>query len=70
MGIARRDLDWKTQYETAITSEMAEKIRKSRPPMEDDTCTMCGSVCSLKGVMEYYENDLKDSKKRSYSAAL
>ncbi len=70
MGIARRDLDWKTQYETAITSEKAEEIRKSRPPMEDDTCTMCGPVCSLKGVMEYYEKDLKDSKKRSYSAAL
>ncbi len=70
MGIARRDLDWKTQYETAITSEKAKEIRKSRPPMEDDTCTMCGPVCSLKGVMEYYEDDLKDSKKRSYSAAL
>ena len=70
MGIARRDLDWKTQYETAITSEKAEEIRKSRPPMEEDTCTMCGPVCSLKGVMEYYEDDLKDSRKKSYTAAL
>ena len=70
MGIARRDLDWKTQYETAITSEKAEEIRKSRPPVEEDTCTMCGPVCSLKGVMEYYEDDLKDSRKKSYTAAL
>jgi phosphomethylpyrimidine synthase len=70
MGIARRDLDWKTQYETAITSEKAEEIRKSRPPMEEDTCTMCGPVCSLKGVMEYYEDDLKDSRKKSYTAEL
>ena len=70
MGIARRDLDWKTQYETAITSEKAEEIRKSRPPMEEVTCTMCGPVCSLKGVMEYYEEDLKDSRKKSYTAAL
>ncbi|KHE92544.1 MAG: phosphomethylpyrimidine synthase ThiC [Candidatus Scalindua rubra] len=70
MGIARRDLDWKTQFETAITSERAEEIRKSRPPMEEETCTMCGSVCSLKGVMEYYEDDLKNSRKRSYSAAV
>ena len=70
MGIARRDLDWKTQFETAITSEKAEEIRKSRPPMEEETCTMCGPVCSLKGVMEYYEDDLKDSRKRSYTAAL
>ncbi len=70
MGIARRDLDWKTQFETAITSEKAEEIRKSRPPMEEETCTMCGPVCSLKGVMEYYEDDLKDSRKKSYTAAL
>jgi phosphomethylpyrimidine synthase len=70
MGIARRDLDWKTQFETAITSEKAEEIRKSRPPVEEETCTMCGPVCSLKGVMEYYEDDLKDSRKKSYSAAL
>ena len=70
MGIARRDLDWKTQFETAITSEKAEEIRKSRPPMEEETCTMCGPVCSLKGVMEYYEDDLKDSRKKNYTAAV
>jgi len=70
MGIARRDLDWKTQFETAITSEKAEEIRKSRPPMEEETCTMCGPVCSLKGVMEYYEDDLKGSRKKSYTTAV
>jgi len=70
MGIARRDLDWKTQFETAITSEKAEEIRKSRPPMEEETCTMCGPVCSLKGVMEYYEDDLKNSRKKSYATAV
>ncbi|GAX60707.1 phosphomethylpyrimidine synthase 2 [Candidatus Scalindua japonica] len=70
MGIARRDLDWKTQFETAITSEKTEEIRKNRPPIEDETCTMCSSVFSLKGVMEYYEDDLKDSRKKNYSAAL
>ena len=71
MGIARRDLDWKTQFETAITRERAEEIRKSRPPMEaEETCTMCGAVCSLKGVAEYYEDDLKNSRKRSYKTAI
>lgn len=70
MGIARRDLDWKTQYETAITSEKAKLIRDERPPVEDDTCTMCGSVCSLKGVREYYEDDLNGSRKKSVSTAL
>jgi len=26
---------------------------------------MCGSLCSLKGVMKYYEQDLKKSRKKS-----
>ncbi|MEK6728742.1 MAG: phosphomethylpyrimidine synthase ThiC, partial [Planctomycetota bacterium] len=65
MGVARRDLDWKTQYETAITRERAQEIRGSRPPMDEDTCTMCGSLCSLKGVMKYYEQDLKNSRKKN-----
>ena len=71
MGIARRDLDWKTQFETAITRERAEEIRNSRPPMEaEETCTMCGAVCSLKGVAEYYEDDLENSRKKSYKTAI
>ncbi|MCF6148530.1 MAG: phosphomethylpyrimidine synthase ThiC [Candidatus Kuenenia sp.] len=65
MGIARRDLDWTTQYETAITKERAQEIRNNRPPMDDDTCTMCGNLCSLKGVMEYYKDDLEKSRKKS-----
>lgn len=70
MGIARRDLDWKTQYETAITAERAQEIRNSRPPSEDDTCTMCGKFCSLKGVSKYYEDDLAKSRKKSYALAV
>ena len=69
MGLARRDLDWKTQYETAITAERAKEIRSDRPPMETDTCTMCGSLCSLKTVSKYYEEDLANSKKKNYAAA-
>src|SRR3990167_3209613 len=69
MGIARRDLDWKTQYDTAITKERAQEIRDSRPPMDEDTCTMCGNLCSLKGVMKYYEQDLKKSRKKSVTTA-
>ena len=69
MGIARRDLDWKTQYETALTSEKAQEIRDSSPPAEEDTCTMCGKFCSLKGVSKYYEEDLENSKKKSFALA-
>ena len=69
MGLARRDLDWKTQYETAITAERAKEIRGDRPPVETDTCTMCGSLCSLKTVSKYYEEDLVNSKKKNYATA-
>ncbi|MGR3317030.1 MAG: phosphomethylpyrimidine synthase ThiC [Candidatus Anammoxibacter sp.] len=69
MGIARRDLDWKTQFETAISSERAQEIRGDRPPVEEDTCTMCGTLCALKTVSKYYEDDLADSKKKSYATA-
>ena len=70
MGIARRDLDWDTQYKTAISAERAKEIRGSRPPMDEDTCTMCGKLCSLKTVKKYYEDTLEDSRKKSYVAAL
>ncbi|HHT9126377.1 MAG TPA: phosphomethylpyrimidine synthase ThiC [Candidatus Brocadiia bacterium] len=70
MGIARRDLDWDTQYKTAISAERAKEIRGSRPPMDEDTCTMCGKLCSLKTVKKYYQDTLEDSKKKSYVAAL
>jgi len=69
MGIARRDLDWNTQYETALTKERAQEIRNNRPPMDGDTCTMCGSLCSLKGVMDYYKGDLEKSRKKSAASA-
>ncbi len=70
MGIARRDLDWDTQYKTAISAERAQEIRGSRPPMDEDTCTMCGKLCSLKTVKKYYQDTLEDSKKKSYVASL
>ncbi|MCQ4575255.1 MAG: phosphomethylpyrimidine synthase ThiC [Candidatus Brocadiales bacterium] len=70
MAVARRDLDWETQYTTAISEKRAREIRKSRPPMEGDTCTMCGKLCSLKTVKEYYQPYLEKSRKRSVAAAL
>ncbi len=70
MAVARRDLDWETQYTTAISEKRAREIRKSRPPMEGDTCTKCGKLCSLKTVKEYYQPYLEKSRKRSVAAAL
>ncbi len=54
MGRARRDLDWKKQYELAIEPEYAEELRCERTPSNSDTCTMCGEYCSLKIVKENF----------------
>jgi len=64
MAVARRDLDWETQYNTAISSERAKEIRKSRPPVDEDTCTMCGKLCSLKTVRGYYQPYLEKGRKK------
>ncbi|MEW6095792.1 MAG: phosphomethylpyrimidine synthase ThiC [bacterium] len=53
---ARRTLDWKKQFELAITSEKAQTIYKERTPSDLSTCTMCGEYCALKIVNEHFGN--------------
>jgi phosphomethylpyrimidine synthase len=54
MAKAREALDWERQFELAIDPEKAKRYRKERSPHEDKkTCTMCGSLCSIKRVEEY-----------------
>ena len=54
MAKAREALDWERQFELAIDPETARKYREERRPQEDEkTCTMCGSLCSIKRVEEY-----------------
>jgi len=54
MAKAREALDWERQFELAIDPEIAKKYREERRPQEDEeTCTMCGSLCSIKRVEEY-----------------
>jgi phosphomethylpyrimidine synthase len=51
MAYARRNLDWKKQFEIAMTAEEAQKIRNSRPS-ESDACSICGDLCAIKMVKE------------------
>lgn len=48
MGKARRDLDWKRQIELAINPQHAKAMRETRPPREEEVCTMCGEFCAIK----------------------
>ncbi len=50
MGEARRALDWERQFELAIDSEKARRYRAESTPECEDTCTMCGKMCSVRNI--------------------
>ena len=54
MAYARRNLDWKKQFEIAMTAEEAQRIRNRRPS-ESDACSICGDLCAIKMVKECLE---------------
>lgn len=45
---ARRDRNWKKQFELAIDRTKPSKYRKTSHPDIKDVCTMCGEYCSIK----------------------
>ena len=62
MSKARRDLDWKRQFELALYPEDAAAIRGSRTPEDEDTCTMCGDFCASRGAGKIFACDLRGDK--------
>ena len=55
MAKARRDLDWKKQFELALSPERAREIKEARGDKDENSCSMCGEFCAsniLKGVFE------------------
>ncbi|NPE29414.1 phosphomethylpyrimidine synthase ThiC [Methanococcoides sp. SA1] len=54
MAHARADLDWETQYEVAIDTEKARKVRECRNT-GTDACSMCGELCAMKIVKSALE---------------
>jgi len=48
MAKARWKLDWNKQIELAIDPEKAKALRETRPPREEDVCTMCGEYCAIR----------------------
>jgi phosphomethylpyrimidine synthase len=50
MALARKDLDWKKQFERALDSEKAKAIHARSK--NADTCSMCGELCSIKMMRE------------------
>ncbi len=48
MARARKALDWKAQCNLAIDPVMAKERRAETNPSDDEVCTMCASLCSIK----------------------
>ncbi|MFQ5901950.1 MAG: phosphomethylpyrimidine synthase ThiC, partial [Thermodesulfobacteriota bacterium] len=48
MAMARRELDWEAQIALSLDPETARKIRIKSPPVDEDVCSMCGSLCAIK----------------------
>jgi phosphomethylpyrimidine synthase len=52
MAHARKDLDWRRQFELALEPEEARSI-KERRPTASEACSICGELCAIKLVKEY-----------------
>lgn len=50
MADARRELDWDRQFELALDPEKCIRYRSESKPMHDDSCTMCGKMCSVRNM--------------------
>ncbi len=58
MSLARKKLDWETQFKLSVNPERAMEIharRKSR----GETCSMCGDLCAIKTINEVFEERAK-----------
>jgi len=45
---ARKALDWEGQIRLSIDPAKARRLRETSPPVENNVCTMCGSLCAIK----------------------
>lgn len=50
MNVARHTLDWGKMFSLALDREKPERYRKNSPPEKEDTCTMCGEMCSVRNM--------------------
>ncbi|BCA79011.1 phosphomethylpyrimidine synthase [Desulfuromonas sp. AOP6] len=62
MSKARRDMEWEKQFELALIPEEARKIRASRVPEDEKTCTMCGEFCAANGSAKLFTEELAGDK--------
>ncbi|NLY43423.1 MAG: phosphomethylpyrimidine synthase ThiC [Clostridiaceae bacterium] len=50
MTEARANLDWNRMFELALDPEKAKRYRQESRPEHEDSCTMCGRMCSMRNM--------------------
>lgn len=50
MSKRRQKLDWEGMFELSIDPEKCRAYRAASAPEEEDTCTMCGAMCSARNM--------------------
>lgn len=50
MSAARQELDWPKMFDLAMDPEKAVRYRQSSMPSHEDSCTMCGKMCSMRNM--------------------
>ena len=57
MSEARANLDWERMFELAIDPEKARRYRKESMPEHEDSCSMCGKMCSMRNMKKVMEGE-------------
>ncbi|NOY11386.1 MAG: phosphomethylpyrimidine synthase [Archaeoglobi archaeon] len=58
MSLARKRLDWETQFRLSVNPERAMEIH-ARRKSKGETCSMCGDLCAIKTINEVFEGRAK-----------
>ncbi len=48
MAVARAEINWEKMFSLSMDEEKARRYRAESTPEHEDTCTMCGKMCSMR----------------------
>ncbi|MCJ7602072.1 MAG: phosphomethylpyrimidine synthase ThiC [Desulfobulbaceae bacterium] len=60
--LARRDTRWDDHFGLLMSPEEAARIRQSRTPGNQKTCTMCGDFCAMERDIALFKDDIRGDK--------
>lgn len=61
-AMARRDMRWDDLSQLLMFPDVAAKIRNSREPAKEETCSMCGDFCAMRKGIEVFRDDIAPCK--------